>query len=221
MIKREDMMELSSRMNSARASVFRVAGAYFDEDGYVDGTFNTHFLKLPAGERTRNLTFAKTVLLSKTNEEFREYRIPACTRKPGGIWQLLDGIKESGLKNDAFLDILYELVGEKLPKGEPLACFLYYGQYDIPVKGTDQEWIEDSEEVYTYLLCTVSPLEGEYEPGKPVFGFLYPAFRDRSGNNEYINLFEAQAGKYRELITWLISSGTSGTTGSEQPLILP
>ena len=40
---------------------------------------------------------------------------------------------------------------------------MYYGQYDVPVKGTDKEWMEGSEEVYTYLLCTLSPLEGEYE----------------------------------------------------------
>ena len=90
-------------------------------------------------------------------------------RKSGSVWQLLDGIKESELKNDAFPDILYELVGEKLPAGCPYACFLFFGQYDVPVKGSDKEWLEGSEEVFTYLLCTVGPLEGEYEPGKPEF----------------------------------------------------
>ena len=49
--------------------------AYFDEEGYVDGTFNTHFLKLSAAERSRNLNQAKTLLLAKTNEELKEYPI--------------------------------------------------------------------------------------------------------------------------------------------------
>lgn len=44
MINREDMLELTRRMTPARASVGRIAGAYFDEEGYVDGTFNTNFL---------------------------------------------------------------------------------------------------------------------------------------------------------------------------------
>ena len=66
------------------------------------------------------------------------------------------------------------------------------------------EWMEGSEEVYTYLLCSISPLEGEYEPGKPEFGFLYPAFRDRTTNEEYINIFEAQPGKFRGLQDWLL-----------------
>ena len=55
MINRDDMLELTRRMTPARASVGRIAGAYFDEEGYVDGTFNTNFLKLSASERTRNL----------------------------------------------------------------------------------------------------------------------------------------------------------------------
>lgn len=48
MINRDDMLELTRRMTPARASIDRIAGAYFDEEGYVDGTFNTHFLKLSA-----------------------------------------------------------------------------------------------------------------------------------------------------------------------------
>ena len=199
MINREDMLELTRRMTPARSSVSRIAGAYFDEEGYVDGTFNTHFLKLSVPDRTKNLNLAKTILISRTNDQMKDYLIPDSARKPGSIWQLLDGIKESELKNDASLDILYELIQERVHPGYPYACYLYFGQYDVPVKGSDKEWMEGSEEVYTYLLCTISPLIGEYEPGKPEFGFLYPAFRDRTTDNRYINIFEEQKGKYYEL----------------------
>ena len=58
----------------------------------MDGTFNTNFLKLSASERTRNLNMAKTVLISKTNEQLKEYRITK-KWKPGSVWQLLDGVK--------------------------------------------------------------------------------------------------------------------------------
>lgn len=199
MINREDMLELTRRMTPARSSVSRIAGAYYEEEGYVDGTFNTHFLKLSPAERTKHLNHAKVMLLSETNEELKEYKISQTEKKPGSIWQLLDGIKESALKNDAFLDIFYELVGENLKPGCPFACFVYYGQYDIPVKGQDKEWMEGSEEVYTYLICTLSPLEGEYEPGNPAAGFLYPAFRERTGNDEYVNVFDNGGGLSREL----------------------
>lgn len=190
MINREDMLELTRRMTPDRSSVSRIAGAYFDEEGYVDGTFNTHFLKLSPSERTKNLNLAKTLLLSKTNEELKDYKITAAEKKPGSIWQLLDGMKEAELKNDAFLDIFYELLGERLLAEYPWYCFMLYGQYDVPVKGKDKEWMEGSEEVYRYLLCMMGPLAGEYEPGKPEYGFLYPAFRDRTTDEEYINIFK-------------------------------
>ena len=127
MIKREDMLELTRRMTPARSSVQRIAGAYFDEEGYVDGTFNTHFLKLSQAERAKNLNLAKTILLSKTNEQLKEYKISAEKRKPGSIWQMLDGIRESGLKNDALLDVLYELIGEQFHPAILLPVFFFSG----------------------------------------------------------------------------------------------
>ena len=199
MINRDDMLELTRRMTPARASIDRIAGAYFDEEGYVDGTFNTHFLKLSASEGAKNLELAKTVLISKTNEQLREYQIPEEKRKPGSIWQLFDGIRETGLKDDAFPDLFYELLGEKYKPGYPYACFLFHGRYDVPVKGTDKAWQEGSEEVYEYLICAICPvdlskpglgfLEEEHRIGPRVrdwvvgavdTAFLFPAFNDRS-----------------------------------------
>ena len=206
MIRREDMLELTRRMTPSRASIGQIAGAYLDEEGYVDGTSNKNFLRLSAAERSRNLGLAKEILISRTNEQLKGYRIPDAARKPGSVWQLLDGIKESGLKNDALLDIFYEVLGEKYHPGYPYACFFFHGRYDVPVKGTDGEWLEGSEEVYEYMICMLSPLSGEYEPGQPEFGFLYPAFRNRYGEREYINLFESRPEReHSELKAWLLN----------------
>lgn len=205
MINREDMLELTRRMTPKRASIGRIAGAYFDEEGYVDGTFNTNFLKLSVSERTKNLAMAKAVLISRTNDQLKDYRIKEELRRPGGLWQLLDGIKESEMKNDAFLDLLYEVIGEKYHTGYPYSCFLFHGKYDVPVKGSDMEWMEGSEEVYEYLICAISPLTGDYEPGAPEFGFLYPAFRDRSTAWNYLNIFECNPRQpHKELMDWLL-----------------
>ena len=59
MINREDMLELTRRMTPARSHIDRIAGAYYDAEGYIDGTFNTHFLKLSTAEKTKNLELAK------------------------------------------------------------------------------------------------------------------------------------------------------------------
>ena len=54
-IDREDMLELTRRMTVSRNCFSRIAGAYMDEEGFIDGTFNTHFLKLSGSEKEKNL----------------------------------------------------------------------------------------------------------------------------------------------------------------------
>ena len=52
-INREDMLELTRRMTVKRSSMTRIAGAYMDREGYVDGTFNTNFLKLSPADKEK------------------------------------------------------------------------------------------------------------------------------------------------------------------------
>lgn len=192
-INREDMMELTRRMTVKRNCFSRMAGAYLDEEGYVDGTFNIHFLKLSQAEQAKNLAIAKTVPFAETNVNLKEHCFTEEEKKPGGIWQLLRGIKACGLKNDELMDLFYEVVGEKYHTGEPYAIYVFYGSYDVPLKANDKEQLWESEEVYQFLLCTIGPVFGDYEPGKPEYGFLFPAFKDRSGDENYMNVFHADA----------------------------
>ena len=55
MINREDMLALTRRMTVKRTSITRIAGGYMDIDGFIDGTFNTSFLKLNPVEQEKNL----------------------------------------------------------------------------------------------------------------------------------------------------------------------
>ena len=191
MINRDDMLELTRRMNPSRNCFARVAGAYMDEEGYDNGTFNIHFGKLSQAETKRNLELAKAVPFAKTNEQLKEYRFPKGAERQKGMWPLLTALKKARLKDDALMSIFYEVVGENYKTDGEYAIFVFYGSYDVPTKGKDNEWMEGSEEVYDFLVCTVSPLEGEYEPGKPEFGFLFPAFIDRSSDDDYIDIFNA------------------------------
>ena len=162
-----------------------------DEDGYDEGTFNIHFGKLKQAEAKRNLELAKAIPFAKTNEQLKEYRFPKGESRKESMWQLLLAMKNSGLKDDGLLSIFYEIVGENYDAVDEYSIFLFYGSYDVPTKGTDGEWLEGSEEVYDFIVCAISPLEGEYEPGKPEFGFLFPAFVDRSSDSGVIDIFNA------------------------------
>ena len=67
------MLELTRRMTPERTCFSRIAGAYMDAEGYEDGTFNIHFLKLSGSDKKKNLELAKTIPFSKSNEELKEY----------------------------------------------------------------------------------------------------------------------------------------------------
>ena len=94
--------------------------------------------------------------------------------------QLLEALRQCELKNDALLYSLYEYIGERYQPGYPYAVYLFFGSYDVPTKGKDKENQWESEEVYQFLIGTISPVTGDYEAGKPEAGFLYPAFANHS-----------------------------------------
>nr|WP_308623701.1 DUF4317 family protein [uncultured Eisenbergiella sp.] len=195
MINREDMLELTRRMTLSRTSFDRIAGCYVDEDGDFEGSFNTNFLKLPAAERSKKLQLAKAIPFSPTNVNLKEYEFPQCVQKPGSMWQLLLSMNECGLKNDALMDTFYDIVMERYQTESEYAVLVFHGRYDIPVKASDKESLWESEEVFEYMVCAICPLLGEYEPGDPECGFLFPAFTDRSRDLNHIAVFQADAGR--------------------------
>lgn len=186
MINREDMLELTRRMTVSRTSFTRIAGSYVDSEGYIDGTFNVNFLSLSPKDKQNNLAIAKTIPFSETNENLNAYSF---TEKNGDMWKLLNGMKSCALKNDALMDTFYEVVAENYKTNTDYAIYIFHDRYDIPVKTSDHERLGDSEEVYEYIICAICPLIGEYEPGSPEFGFLYPMFQDRSSDNNHIAIY--------------------------------
>ena len=198
MINREDMLELTRRMTPARNCFDRIAGAYMSDMGEVDESFNIHFGKLPGPEKTRNLELAKAIPFSKTNIQIKEYAFADAVKGKDSMWQLLQAIQQCGLKNDALMDILYEQIADGYPVDHEFAIFVFHGTYDVPLKGKDKESLWESEEVYDFMICTVSPMREQYEPAEPVFGFLYPAFSDRSGDPGKIDIFHADPEKTEE-----------------------
>jgi len=188
-IDRSDMLELTRRMTPTRNCFGRIAGAYMDPEGFVDESFNTHFLKLSPSDKEKNLEVAKTIPFAKTNEQLKGYQFKNEDKKPGSIWQLLMALRECELKNDALLYSLYEYIGERYISEKPYAIYVFNGNYDVPIKGADKESQWESEEVYQFLVCAICPLYEDYEIGEPDCGFLFPAFSNRSTDLDGINIY--------------------------------
>lgn len=103
---------------------------------------------------------------------------------------MLMAMKECGLKNDALMDTFYDVVMERYHSASEYAVLVFHDRYDIPAKAADKERLGESEEVFEYLICVICPIFGEYVKGEPECGFLFPAFTDRSGDLNHVNVYQ-------------------------------
>lgn len=188
-INRDDMLELTRRMTLKRNCFGRVAGGYYDRDGFLEGSFNTNFRNLSSPEQSRLLAVAKTIPFATTNAQIKEHKFTR-EEKQSSAWKTLMQLNQCELKNDALLENLYEALGERLAIDRACGLYFFQGIYDIPLKGTDKKEQWESEEVYKFLICAMCPVDEEYIPGEPEEGFLFPAFVERSSNENRIDLYK-------------------------------
>ncbi len=198
-IDREDMLELTRRMTLSRNCFFRIAGAYYDEDGFVDGTFNRHFGKLTPGEQSDNLKIAKTIPFSKTNEQLVQYTFDKGEMTPGSLFAMLSTLTACELKNDALLDVFYDYISEVHAPGRPFALDVFYGSFDIPRKGTDKKEQWESEEVYSFIICAFCDVDRDYNQSLPYAGFLYPAYSDHAPDPESMQIYSRDGAQQQKL----------------------
>ncbi len=189
-INRNDMLELTRRMTLSRNCMSRLAGCYTDEDGNLDDTFNVNFLNLKASDKTSNLALAKAVPFGRTNTEVREYCFPKETFTGQTTWKMLNLIVACGLKNDVLMETFYERMINACDLKEKYAIDVFHGVYDVPVKGSDDAYEYESEEIYDFIICTVGRVDDDYHVAAPECGFLYPAFRDRSSDPRAIDIYK-------------------------------
>lgn len=194
MINREDMLELTRRMTRSRNYFDHIAGSYMDADGYCDGSFNTSFLKLSTAEIDEKLKIAKAIPFAETNTQLKKYAFPGKDPASRQMFQLLMGLRNCGLKNDALVETFCELISEHYESTNDYGIFLYHGCYDVPIKASDKERMWESEEVYDFLVCAVGSLGKEYRMDSVAWGFLFPAFTDRSSDFGHIDVYESNAG---------------------------
>lgn len=189
MINREDMLELTRRMTLSRTSFTRIAGCYIDKEGEFSGSFNTNFLKLSAPEQKKHLEIAKAIPFAETNKNLRKFEFKPGAQTPGSMWQLLMALRQCGLKNDALMYTFYDVIMENYYTDSDYAIYIFHDRYDIPSKASDKERLGESDEIFEYLICAICPIYEDYEPGRPECGFLFPAFTDRCGDLNHVNIF--------------------------------
>ena len=211
---KKDMLELKRRMKKDACTFTRLCGCYVDADRNKVTTFGETFLNLEDEEFYKYLEIAKKVMSGTIANNILELEFPLTEEIAGGRQQFLMGLRESALKNDDLMDAFYDLVIENYEYVGNYLILVFHDAYDVMTKTSDNNKLDESEEVYEYLLCAICPvtlskpglgyLENEnrigprvrdWVVGVPDTGFIFPAFTDRSSDIHSVAFYTRDAKK--------------------------
>ncbi len=196
---KKDILELKRRMKKEACTFTKLCGCYVDGNKNIILKINETFLNLKDEEFFKYLDIAKKALSGTIGNNLLELEFAPVGEGEDSMQSFLLGLRDSKLKNEALLDRLYEKIIEKYDYTGNYLILLFHDAYDVVIKTSDNNKLDESEEVYDYVLCAVCPVElskaalgyredenrigarmRDWVVGMPEVGFLYPAFTDRS-----------------------------------------
>lgn len=211
-MNKKDILELKRRLKKDACTFTRMCGCYVDADRNKVTTIGETFLNLEEEEFYKYLEITKKVLSGTIGNNILELEFPTAEEAPGGRQQFLMGLRESALKSDELMDAFYDLVIENYNYVGNYLILLFHDAYDVMKKTSDNNKLDESEEVYEYLLGAICPVtltkpglgyredENRIGPrirdwvvGVPDTGFVFPAFTDRSADIHSVMFYTRDA----------------------------
>lgn len=209
---KKSINELRRRLKKDSCTFTKICGCYIDDNKNKVTNLDEIFLNLEDEEYFKYLEIAKKVLSTNVGNNILELNFPLEEEKPGGHQQFLLGLKKSGLKDQGILDTFYDMVIEKYNSLGNYLILLFHDVYDVMTKTTDNNKLDESEEVYEYIICAICPmvlskpglgynkdknkistLNREWFVGMPETGFVFPAFIDRSSDIHSVLMYTADS----------------------------
>ena len=200
-MEHKEVLELKRRLKKTSCSIDRVCGCYVDAGKEKVTQFNHTFLNLEDVEFHKYLEIANKCLSGKIGNSLMTLDFSTDQEINGEAHKLLMGLRNSKLKDEGLLDAFYDHVIETYEYVGNYLILVFHDVYDVPVKTTDNLKIDESEEVYEYILCAICPVdlskpglgylsnkndigarERDWVVGAVDTGFLFPAFNDRSAD---------------------------------------
>lgn len=198
-MNKKDIHELKRRLTKHGCTFTRMCGCYVDAEHNKVTNIAETFLNLEEEDFYKYLDIAKKVFSGTVGNNILELEFPMEEEAVGGKQQFLMGLRESELKNDELLDAFYDMVIASYSHPGNYLILLFHDAYDVMKKTKDNIDLDESEEVYDYLICAICPVNlskpglgyreeencirsriRDWVVSMPDTGFVFPAFTDRS-----------------------------------------
>lgn len=211
-MRKKDILELKRRLKKDHCTFTKMCGCYVNGEKHVILKFRETFLNLDEDEYFKYLEIAKKVLSGTIENNILELNFPTNEDLINEKQIFLMQLKNSQLKDDTILDNFYDSIIDNYDYTGNFLILIFHDAYDVITKTKDNAKIDESEEVYEYVLCAICPVSLS-EPGlryfeednkikarirdwvveTPTNGFVFPAFIDRSSDVNSIMYYTKNA----------------------------
>lgn len=211
-MRKKDILELKKRFKKDYCTFTKMCGCYVNGEKHIILKFRETFLNLEEDEYFKYLEIAKKVLSGTIGNNILELNFPTNEDHINERQVSLMKLKNSKLKDDDILDEFYESIIDNYDYTGNFIILIFHDAYDVITKTTDNAKLDESEEVYEYVLCAICPVSLS-SPGlryfeeenkikarirdwvvePPTNGFVFPAFIDRSSDVNSIMYYTKNA----------------------------
>ncbi len=198
-MQRKEVLELKNRLKKDKATFSNMATCYVDANKTKVAVSNSKFLTLDEEEYYKYLEVAKKTLSGKLGNNLINLDFPVEEEATGGRQQILMALRDSDFGDENLLNTYFDLIIDTYDRAGNYLIVLFLDNYDVMSRTNDNINLDESEEVYKYILCSICPVElakpalgykteeqkigareRDWVVGAPESGFLFPAFNDRS-----------------------------------------
>jgi hypothetical protein len=200
-MRKKDILELKKRFRKDDCTFTKMCGCYIDSNKTIVTSFKEDFLNLEDEEYFKYLEIAKKVLSGTLGNHILPLSFLPTEDLENKKQLSFVQLKKSRLKDDEQLEQFYTSIIESYEYTGNFIILVFHDAYDVITKTTDGFNVDESEEVYEYMLCAVCPVSlsdaglGYFEDenkikarvrdwvvAAPTVGFVFPAFIDRSSD---------------------------------------
>ncbi|ENJ9653664.1 DUF4317 domain-containing protein [Clostridium botulinum] len=200
-MRKKDILELKKRFKKDHCTFTKICGCYVNGEKNIILNFRESFLNLDEDEYFKYLEIAKKVLSGTIGNNILELNFPLNENLENEKQLSLVKLKKSQLKDDALLEDFYKSIIDSYDYTGNFLILVFHDAYDVITKTNDNSKIDESEEIYEYILCAICPVSLS-DPGlryfeeekkikarirdwvvsTPTLGFVFPAFIDRTSD---------------------------------------
>ena len=201
-MNKKEISELRRRFKPEKNNISQVHGCYVNGKGEVISYIDESLRTMPQEEAEKYLSLLGKALSGTPGKNLIDIVFSTAQVVDSDEHRRLMGLRDSKLQDGEIRQEFYQKVIDSLDMGDSnYLILLAHDSYDVPSRDRNGDKQDDSDTVFSYILCCVCPVkdgktELGYCPGEnefhncvpsqlvaqPELGFLFPAFDDRAAN---------------------------------------